>query len=123
MAHSHLHYGHRHNHQWVGYDFGENPPKAIKEVRLKQFPNQYCASTPQLQYADSLDGGWTTVVRLDCSAVCPNNATGTEPAMGWTVSPRNGTVAPPAPPSPVAVGGLIDWFSFGQVTVANDTGG
>ena len=35
---------------WIGYDFGA--ATNVQSIRLKQFPNQYCAATPALQYSD-----------------------------------------------------------------------
>ena len=104
--------GGQHAHQWVGYDFGTSP-MAVGSIRLKQFPNQYCAATPSLQYSDDRLQ-WTTKLRLQCSSECPNNATGTQPQRGWIQSPGPGTVAPPASPDggAVKIGGIVDWFSF-----------
>lgn len=99
-----------HDHQWVGYDFGDTP-KSVRSAKLKQFPNQYCAATPSLQYSDNLKI-WTSKIRLECGAECPNNASGTEPQSGWTISPGPGTVAPPIAPSDLEIGAIVDWFSF-----------
>ena len=106
--------GHPHDHQWVGYDFGPNSPVAVGSIRVKQFPNQYCAATPALQFADDLLGPWVTYLRMQCSSECPNNATGQQPAKGWVQSPGPGTVAPPIAPGGgnIAIGGIVDWFSF-----------
>ena len=95
--------------QWVGYDFGQ--AQHVDSIRLKQFPNQYCAATPSLQYSDD-KVAWVTKIRMQCSSECPNNATGAEPHKGWVQSPQPGTVAPPADPSTTSVGGIVDWFSF-----------
>lgn len=98
---------------YVGYDFkrGVN----IRSVRLKQFPNQYCAATPALQYSDDMLQ-WKTKWRLDCAAACPNNATAAQAqdSSSWTLSPKDpGSVAPPGPPElQNGIGALIDYFRF-----------
>eukprot|EP00040_Diaphanoeca_grandis_P001923 m.20086 g.20086 ORF g.20086 m.20086 type:complete len:1168 (+) comp12740_c0_seq1:136-3639(+) len=98
-----------HDHQWVAYDFGT--PVDVQSIRLKQFPNQYCASTPSLQYSDDKQT-WTTKIKMLCDSQCPNNATGAEPDRGWVESPGPGTVAPPSPPLILGIGATVDWFSF-----------
>jgi hypothetical protein len=98
---------------WIGYDFTSTGATNVQSIRLKQFPNQYCVATPALQYSDD-KVTWQTKFRLQCASECPNNATGTEPQMGWVLSPGKGTVAPPAPPGN-DIGGIVDWFSFRPV--------
>ena len=93
---------------WLGYDFVA--ATNVKSIRLKQFPNQYCAATPALQYSDDKTT-WVTKFRLQCASECPNNATAAEPEKGWVLSPGNGTVAPTAPPRN-DIGGVVDWFKF-----------
>ena len=101
----------QHDHQWVGYDFGAGKATNVQSIRLKQFPNQYCAATPSLQYSDD-QLVWITKVRMECGSECPNNATGSEPQEGWVQSPGPGTVAPPTPPLQLNIGATVDWFSF-----------
>lgn len=98
---------------YVGYGFKQGV--VIRSVRLKQFPNQYCAATPALQYSDD-KVTWQTKWRLDCAAACPNNATATQAQdpSSWTLSPKDpGSVAPPGPPHMQnGIGALIDYFRF-----------
>jgi hypothetical protein len=98
---------------YVGYDFKRDV--VIRSVRLKQFPNQYCAATPALQYSDD-QLTWETKWRLDCAAACPNNATAAQAQdpSSWTLSPKDpGSVAPSAPPQMQnGIGALIDYFRF-----------
>ena len=99
---------------FVGYDFGAGKPQNIKSVRLKQFPNQYCAATPALQFSDDKTV-WTTTWRLECGGACPNNATAaqSQDPSSWTLSPTTpGSVAPPGPPASAGIGALIDFFRF-----------
>lgn len=86
---------------------------SVRSPRVRRFPNQYCAATPSLQYSDDKTT-WTTKLQLDCSAECPNNATGSEPQKGWTVSPGPGTVAPRSVGAG-AIGAIVDYFSFRSV--------
>lgn len=102
-----------HNNQWIGYDF-KSAPAAVAAIRVKQFPQQYCAATPSLQYSDD-QITWVTKVRLLCTSECPNNATASEPQSGWIQSPGPGTVAPPSPPPALGIGAVVDWFSFVRV--------
>eukprot|EP00039_Didymoeca_costata_P021245 m.343908 g.343908 ORF g.343908 m.343908 type:complete len:1136 (-) comp23516_c0_seq1:322-3729(-) len=102
--------GDPHNHQWIGYDFGDTQPVNITYIRLKQFPQQYCAATPSLQYSDN-GNVWVTKLRLQCDSECPNNAT--EPTKGWITSPGPGTVAPLTPST--NIGAIVDWFMFRPV--------
>ena len=104
--------GDPHNHQWIGYDFGPSGV-AIGSIRLKQFPNQYCAATPSLEYSDN-KVDWITKFRMNCATECPNNASGVEPEKGWIESPGPGTVAPPVNPVD-DIGAVVDWFSFSFV--------
>ena len=102
---------------WIGYDFGASP-LAVQSVRLKQFPNAYCAATPAVQYSDDRVH-WTTKWRMECGSQCPNNATASEPNQGWVLSPgKDGAaVAPPAPPR---LWGIVDWFSFSSTDGRDD---
>ena len=49
---------------WIGYDFVT--ATTVQSIRVKQFPNQYCAATPALQYSDD-KSGWQTKFRLQCT--------------------------------------------------------
>ena len=74
-----------------------------------------CAQTPSLQWSDD-KATWTTKIRLECEAACPNNATGSEPEKGWTVAPGPGTVAPPGTPPGLAhgIGAVVDAMDDGN---------
>ena len=108
--------GDQQNGQWVGYDFGAAAPQRVESIRLKQFPNQYCAATPSLQFSDDRVT-WRTKVRMQCSSECPNNATTAEPEKGWVLSPGHGTVAPPGADAG-DIGAFVDWFRFSAKATA-----
>jgi hypothetical protein len=102
-----------HGGGYVGYGF--SAAVNVRSVRLKQFPNQYCAATPALQYSDD-ELSWHTKWRLNSAGACPNNATAAQAQdpSSWTLSPKDpSSVAPPGPPQlQEGIGALIDHFRF-----------